>query len=132
MTLEEQMYDLLSRSFELDSSLSELDKDNEKEQRRALILEYLKCLKLPIELPKIDPNWTWFNVKEPLTLDHFRGRLVLLDFFTYCCINCIHILPDLHRIEEKFGNDRVLIIGVHSAKFDNEKLDSNIMNAVKR
>lgn len=63
--------------------------------------------------------------------NHLKGKLVILDFFTYCCINCIHILPDLEAIEERFPDD-VAIIGVHSAKFENEKDSGNILNAVLR
>lgn len=57
---------------------------------------------------------------------------MLLDFFTYCCINCLHILPTLEDIEKSCANGAVSIVGVHSAKFENEKLFSNVKNAVKR
>lgn len=58
---------------------------------------------------------------------------MVLDFFTYCCINCIHILPDLHALEQQYKDtDGLVVIGVHSAKFDNEKDSLNILNAVLR
>lgn len=58
---------------------------------------------------------------------------MILDFFTYCCINCLHILPDLTALEERFKDDGgVVVVGVHSAKFDNEKLSANILSAVLR
>ena len=76
-------------------------------------------------------NCEWFNISGPLSSDHLKGRIVLLDFFTYCCINCMHILPDLEALEETF-EDQVLVIGVHSAKFDNEKVGNNINNAIQR
>ena len=47
--------------------------------------------------------------------------VTLIDFFTYCCINCLHILPDLAKLEEKYKG-RLTVVGVHSAKFDNEKV----------
>ncbi len=62
-----------------------------------------------------------------------KGKLVVLDFFTYCCINCMHVLPDLEALEEKFPiSDGLVVVGVHSAKFENEKTSANILNAVLR
>lgn len=81
------------------------------------------------------PDLTWFNTDKTLSFsDQLRGKLIVLDFFTYCCINCIHILPDLHRLERHFTDDRdgVVIIGVHSAKFPNEKVSDNLLNAILR
>ena len=76
----------------------------------------------------------WLNVSEHLSFgNQLLGKIVVLDFFTYCCINCIHILPDLHALEEKFSvPDGVVVIGVHSAKFENEKVSANILSAVLR
>lgn len=48
--------------------------------------------------------------------------MLLLDFWTYCCINCMHILPDLAALEAKYASQPVTVVGVHSAKFDNEKV----------
>ena len=73
----------------------------------------------------------WLNVSRPLTSADLNGRVVLLDFWTFCCINCMHIIPDLKYLEEKFG-DRLLVIGVHSAKFSNEQASENIRNAILR
>lgn len=75
----------------------------------------------------------WFNVLEPLSRDSLGGKVVILDFFTYCCINCMHILPDLKKIEDSYSvEDGLVVIGVHSAKFDNEKDSDNILSAVQR
>ncbi len=73
----------------------------------------------------------WLNVTRPLTADDMKGRLVLLDFWTYGCINCMQVIPDLEYLEHKFG-DRLLIIGVHSAKFSGEKGSDRILAAAKR
>lgn len=51
-----------------------------------------------------------------------RGKVVVLDFWTYCCINCMHVLPDLAALERKYAGKPVAVVGVHSAKFDNEKV----------
>jgi thiol-disulfide isomerase/thioredoxin len=83
----------------------------------------------PIEFPK---EATWLNVKAPLTLQSLKGRVVLLDFWTYCCINCMQIIPDLKFLEEKYASRGVVVIGVHSGKFDNEKDPENIRAAMAR
>ena len=59
-----------------------------------------------------------------------KNRLVLIDFWTYCCINCMHVMPLLRHLESKYPD--LLVIGVHSAKFSNEKSANNIKNAAKR
>jgi DNA-binding beta-propeller fold protein YncE len=79
----------------------------------------------------LDGGSGWFNTAEPLSLKELRGKIVVLDFWTYCCINCLHVLPDLKYLEEKYS-DQLVVIGVHSAKFDNEKLADNIRDAILR
>ncbi|MCG7988045.1 MAG: redoxin domain-containing protein [Candidatus Thiodiazotropha weberae] len=66
------------------------------------------------------PGLPWLNVERPLTTDDMLGKVVILDFWTYGCINCIHVLADLKKLEEKYGH-QLLVIGVHTPKFDNEK-----------
>ena len=56
--------------------------------------------------------------------------MVVIDFFTYCCINCLHILPKLKQFETEFESQPVVVIGVHSPKFDNEKDIRNVCDAV--
>ena len=69
---------------------------------------------------------------QPLTFEqHLKGKLVLIDFWTYCCINCLHVLPDLEYLEDKFQNhSSVVFMGCHSAKFTNEKGASRVRDAV--
>ncbi|KAH8400554.1 hypothetical protein KR222_006665, partial [Zaprionus bogoriensis] len=75
----------------------------------------------------------WFNVSRPLTLAGLRGKVVLLDFFTYCCINCMHVLPDLRSLEERFPVENgFVVVGVHSPKFENERTAANILSAAQR
>lgn len=66
------------------------------------------------------PGLPWLNVSRPLTLEDLKGKVVILDFWTYGCINCIHVLEDLKRLKKKYG-EQLAIIGVHTPKFDNEK-----------
>lgn len=84
-----------------------------------------------VRAPEFPQNRIWLNTNQPLFLKDLKGRIVLLDFWTYCCINCLHILPDLKYLEKKY-KDNLTIIGVHSAKFDNEKDAENIRQAVLR
>ncbi len=73
----------------------------------------------------------WVNTPAPLSLADFRGRYVLLDFWTFCCINCMHVLPELKQLEHAFPNELV-VVGIHSAKFAGEKVTDNIREAVLR
>ncbi len=73
----------------------------------------------------------WLNVNRPLTLDDMRGKVVILDFWTYGCINCIHVLADLKKLEEKYGQ-KLLVIGIHTPKFENEKNLETLRNIVIR
>ena len=81
--------------------------------------------------PGFEGGAEWLNVGGEITLKDVRGKIVLLDFWTYCCINCMHVLPDLAYLEKKYPNELV-VIGVHSAKFDNEKDSANIRDAILR
>lgn len=73
----------------------------------------------------------WLNTAKPLKLKELRGKVVLLDFWTLCCINCMHIIPDLKKLEAKYPNELV-VIGVHTGKFENEKDIKSIREAVLR
>ncbi|BAY88829.1 MULTISPECIES: thioredoxin-like domain-containing protein [unclassified Tolypothrix] len=84
-----------------------------------------------VRAPELPQNSTWFNTDTPLSIKQLKGRVVILDFWTYCCINCLHILPELKYLEQKY-KDSLTVIGVHSAKFDNEKETENIRQAILR
>ncbi|HEX6817439.1 MAG TPA: thioredoxin-like domain-containing protein [Ktedonobacterales bacterium] len=74
----------------------------------------------------------WFNSERPLTLGELRGKLVVLDFWTYCCINCLHVLEELKVLEHKYEGRPVVVIGVHSPKFTNEESPESVRQAVLR
>ncbi|MBN1679299.1 MAG: redoxin domain-containing protein [Anaerolineae bacterium] len=84
-----------------------------------------------VDAPDFPAGVDWINVSEPLTMADLRGKIVLLDFWTYGCINCIHIIPDLKRLEAEYA-DALVVVGVHSAKFDNEGETENIRRIVRR
>jgi thiol-disulfide isomerase/thioredoxin/sugar lactone lactonase YvrE len=84
-----------------------------------------------VNAPDFAEGLSWLNTDRPLSLRDLRGKVVLLDFWTYCCINCIHIIPDLKKLEQKYANELV-VIGVHSAKFKGERETDNIRQAILR
>jgi thiol-disulfide isomerase/thioredoxin len=84
-----------------------------------------------VNAPDFPAGMEWLNTEKPVSLRELRGKIVLLDFWTYCCINCMHIIPDLKKLEAKYAN-QLVVIGVHSAKFTTEKGTDNIRQAVLR
>ena len=84
-----------------------------------------------VNAPDFPAKLEWLNTERPLSLRDLRGKIVLLDFWTYCCINCMHVLPELKKLEAKYPN-QLVVIGVHSAKFTNEKGTDNIRQAILR
>ena len=80
------------------------------------------------EVPSLDGGVGWIN-SGPIELAKLKGKIVLLDFWTYCCINCHHVLPDLAKLEQKYKNELV-VIGVHSGKFNAERNTENIRRKV--
>jgi DNA-binding beta-propeller fold protein YncE len=87
--------------------------------------------KKKVPAPDLTGGSAWLNSAAPITMKDLKGKIVLLDFWTLCCINCIHNLPDLAKLEKKYANELV-VIGVHSPKFDNEKDTKSIRKAVLR
>jgi thiol-disulfide isomerase/thioredoxin len=87
--------------------------------------------KARVRAPEITGGRGWLNTDKPLSIAALKGKVILLDFWTYGCINCIHIIPDLKKLEEKYAN-QLVVIGVHSAKFQNEKETENIRRIILR
>ena len=104
---------------------------------QSLILASRKGFEMPVQergrvrAPELVGGRGWLNTAKPLSLAALKGKVVLLDFWTYGCINCMHIIPDLKKLERKYPNELV-VIGVHSAKFENEKDTENIRRIVLR
>jgi len=84
-----------------------------------------------VRAPEITGGRGWLNTNKPLSIAALKGKVVLLDFWTYGCINCIHIIPDLKKLEAKYAN-QLVVIGIHSAKFKNEKETENIRHIILR
>ncbi|MCC9166498.1 thioredoxin-like domain-containing protein [Pontibacter harenae] len=84
-----------------------------------------------VNAPEINTEYGWLNTDRSWSIKDFRGKIVLLDFWTFGCINCQHIVPDLHKLEQEFA-DSLVVIGVHSAKFDAEKQNETILQAIQK
>lgn len=81
--------------------------------------------------PEFPVGLDWINVDQPLTMRGLLGKIVIFDFWTYGCINCLHVIPVLEQVERKFAQE-VVVIGVHSAKFENEGQTENLRQIVQR
>jgi len=73
----------------------------------------------------------WLN-SEPLTMEKLRGKVVLVDFWTYTCINCIRTLPHITGWYEKYKDKGFVVVGVHTPEFEFEKKTENVQNAIKQ
>jgi cytochrome c biogenesis protein CcdA/thiol-disulfide isomerase/thioredoxin len=93
-------------------------------------------LKLPLlgKAPAFVGTEHWFNTPgdRPLTLQQLRGRVVLVDFWTYSCINCIRTLPYLKAWDARYRKDGLTIIGIHSPEFPFEREAGNVEEAIER
>ncbi|MGK5547651.1 NHL domain-containing thioredoxin family protein [Streptomyces sp. URMC 127] len=85
-----------------------------------------------VRAPELIGKGGWLNTGNvDLSLADLRGRIVILDFWTFCCVNCLHVLDELRELEEKH-RDTVVIIGVHSPKFVHEAEHQAVVDAVER
>ncbi|MGW3337362.1 thioredoxin-like domain-containing protein [Streptomyces sp. NPDC001009] len=85
-----------------------------------------------VRAPELVGKGGWLNTgDQQYTLADLRGRIVILDFWTFCCINCLHVLDELRELEEKH-RDTVVVIGVHSPKFVHEAEHQAVVDAVER
>ena len=78
--------------------------------------------------PEFQGIHNWIN-SEPLTMEELRGNVVLVDFWTYTCINCIRTLPYLKEWDRKYAGDGLVIVGVHSPEFEFEKDTGNVIDS---
>jgi DNA-binding beta-propeller fold protein YncE len=84
-----------------------------------------------VNAPPFPTNVEWLNTARPPVLGDFQGKLLLLDFWTYCCINCMQVIPALRKLERDFPEE-LAVVGVHSAKFEEERATENIRQAIMR
>ena len=101
---------------------------NESEARTGKMGELI----LPVEgtLPPLDGLGPWFN-SAPLDLKQLRGKVVLIDFWTYSCINCLRSIPYVKAWDQTYRKDGLVVIGVHAPEFAFERDPANVARAVK-
>jgi cytochrome c biogenesis protein CcdA/thiol-disulfide isomerase/thioredoxin len=112
--------------------LEELDKlSSEKEENNQTLLDMINNRN---QAPDLIQGGQWFNLPETskeVSLENFQGKVVLIDFWTYTCINCIRTLPYLKTWHEKYTEKGLVIIGVHTPEFEFEKNPDNVEKAIK-
>lgn len=84
-----------------------------------------------VRAPDFPSGLDWINSDHPLHISELRGRIVIVHFWTFCCINCMHALAQLRELEKAFPNE-LTVVSVHTAKFSSEKLTENVRDAVLR
>ncbi|HEU0131010.1 MAG TPA: thioredoxin-like domain-containing protein [Mycobacteriales bacterium] len=84
-----------------------------------------------VRAPELTGAGGWLNTPGPLSLAALRGKVVLLDFWTFCCANCLHVLDELRALEEELA-DVLVVVGVHSPKFAHEADHDAVVAAVER
>jgi thiol-disulfide isomerase/thioredoxin len=85
-----------------------------------------------VRAPELAGSGGWLNTGgNPLTLAELRGKIVLLDFWTFCCVNCLHVVDELRALERRYA-DVLVIVGVHSPKFPHEADHGALTAAVER
>lgn len=119
--------------FEDNASVKqELEKVNQKPTNKTNVGKPISDMTLPKGpiAPELIPGGVWFNSK-PLTLAELKGKVVIVDFWTYSCINCQRTLPYLKDWYKKYKDKGLVIIGVHSPEFEFEKNEKNVAQAIK-
>jgi len=84
-----------------------------------------------VAAPELPAALEWINTDAPPTLEALRGRVTLLSFWTFDCVNCSNLLPDLRYLENKY-HDGVSVIGVHTPKYDYQRQGAAVLKAVNR
>lgn len=93
--------------------------------------QLINGLSRPYPAPSITNNGAWIN-SQPLTMADLKGKVVLVDFWTYSCINCVRTLPYLKSWYAQYAKDGLVIIGVHAPEFEFEKNLNNVKAAVAK
>ena len=84
-----------------------------------------------IKAPEFPDSTEWLNTDEPVRLENYRGKVILLDFWSYCHTNCLQSQADLQYLEKKYS-DGLVVVGIHSPKFAHERETASINKAITR
>ncbi len=82
--------------------------------------------------PEFSGLANWINSKEIKSMQELRGKVVLVDFWTYSCFNCVNTFPYVQGWHEKFAGEGLVVLGIHAPEFDFERNSKNVKNAVKK
>lgn len=85
-----------------------------------------------LRAPELQPARAWLGTPRPLRLRELRGHVVILDFWTSCCVNCMHVIPVLRDLERRHAGRPLVVVGVHSAKFPGEAAPERVAEAMAR
>ena len=85
----------------------------------------------PAPAPEFVGTGQWFN-SPPLTMAGLRGKAVLVEFWTYTCINCLHVMPQVRQWHARYAKDGLVVVGVHTPEFDEEHVAANVEAAIGR
>ncbi len=102
-----------------------------KNNKTSIIQDTSGLLNVNVKAPEIIGISNWLNSK-PLTLRELKGKVVLVDFWTYTCINCIRTLPHVTSWYEKYKDQGFVVLGIHTPEFEFEKDTKNVENAIKQ
>jgi len=81
--------------------------------------------------PEFAGNERWFNAP-PQSLAHLRGKVVLVEFWARECINCIHVLPHTRELHDRYANDGLVVIGIHTPEYDEERDPAALQEAIRQ
>ena len=88
------------------------------------------ALASPIQAPELAGIQSWINSNGE-SIAGLKGKVILVDFWTYSCINCIHTLPHVEGLYEKYKDQGLVVLGIHAPEFSFEKVPANVAQAVK-
>lgn len=119
----------LTKLEQNDVVTNELNKLHDNSNQPSLTNDLLNANTLAPDFVGIDK---WLNTDKPIHISDLKGKVVLVDFWTYSCINCIRTLPHVTNWYDKYHNEGFTVIGVHTPEFDFEKNTQNVKNAIKQ
>ena len=85
----------------------------------------------PTPAPEFTGISNWLN-SPPQTIAGLKGKVVLVEFWTYSCINCIHVLPHVRQWDQRYRDQGLVVIGVHTPEYDEEHSAANVRRAIDR
>ena len=85
----------------------------------------------PAPAPEFTGIERWFN-SPPLTMAGLKGKVVLVEFWTYECINCLHVMPHVKQWHQRYHDQGLVVVGVHTPEYDEERVAANVKAAIER